>query len=392
MGTVLDPIFVLRSRVRVAPGTTGRIAFWTMVAASRDAVLDLVDKHRDTTAFDRAATLAWTQAQVQLHHVGIDPGQAGLFQRVAGHLLYAGPTTRPSSDTILRGAGGQPGLWPMGISGDLPILLLRIADLENLDIARHLLKAHAYWRMKQFAVDLVILNERACPTSRTCRSRWRPRSAQASRGQWDDDERRQGRIFVLRADLISSEARALLASVARVVLVGQRGSLADQLDRVPEPEKAVRITREPAMELAAQPAAPPLRLEFFNGLGGFAENGREYVTILGPGQATPAPWINVIANPLFGFQASAEGSGFTWSATAAKTSSRLGQTIQSAIARARSCIFAMMTSVTCGVRRRCRSATTPPPMQRDMVGATANSSMLPMASPVSSCSTFRLAI
>ena len=161
VGTVLDPVFALRRRVRVAPGAIVRIAFWTVVAASREAVLDLVDKHRDTTAFERAATLAWTQAQVQLHHLGIDPGEAGLFQRLAGHLLYAGPTLRPSSDTILRGGGGQPGLWPMGISGDLPIVLLRIADMENLDIARQLLQAHEYWRMKQLAVDLVILNERA---------------------------------------------------------------------------------------------------------------------------------------------------------------------------------------------------------------------------------------
>ena len=89
---------------------------------------------------------------MQLHHLGIDPGEAALFQRLAGHLLHAGPTLRPSSDTILRGAGGQPGLWPMGISGDLPILLLRIADIEHLDIARRLLQAHEYWRIKRLAV------------------------------------------------------------------------------------------------------------------------------------------------------------------------------------------------------------------------------------------------
>ena len=76
VGTVLDPIFALRRRVRVAPGATVRIAFWTVVAASREAVLDLVDKHRDTSAFERAATLAWTQAQVQLHHLGIDAAEA----------------------------------------------------------------------------------------------------------------------------------------------------------------------------------------------------------------------------------------------------------------------------------------------------------------------------
>ena len=313
VGTVLDPIFALRRKVRVAPGATVHIAFWTMVAGSRAAVLALVDKHRDTTAFERAATLAWTQAQVQLHHLGIDPGEAGMFQRVAGHLLNAGPMLRPSSDTILRGAGGQPGLWPMGISGDLPIVLLRIADIVNLDIARQLLQAQEYWRMKQLAVDLVILNERASSYVQDLQAALETQ-VRASQSQPPVGEaQRQGRVFVLRADLISPEARALLASVARVVLVGQRGSLADQLDRVPEPAEAARTTRKPATDVAVHPAGPPPPLEFFNGLGGFAEDGREYATVLGAGQATPAPWINVIANPVFGFQVSTEGAGFTWS-------------------------------------------------------------------------------
>jgi len=321
VGTVLDPVFALRRRVRVAPGAIVRIAFWTVVAESRAAVLGLVDKHRDATAFERAATLAWTQAQVQLHHLGIDPGEAGRFQRLAGHLLHAAPTLRPSSDTILRGAGGQPGLWPMGISGDLPILLLRIADIEHLDLARQLLQAHEYWQMKQLAVDLVILNERASSYVQDLQIALETlvRTSQASSP--DGMQRRRGRVFVPRADLISPESRALLAAVARVVLVGQRGSLADQLDRVPEPKEADRTDRKRAAVRPDQPPAPrafagagaPPALEFYNGLGGFAEGGRVYVTILGPGQSTPAPWINVIANPEFGFQVATEGGGTTWS-------------------------------------------------------------------------------
>ena len=313
VGTVLDPVFALRCRVRVAPGAIVRIAFWTVVAESRAAVLDLVDKHRDATAFERAGTLAWTQAQVQLHHLGIDPGEAGLFQRLAGHLLHAGPALRPSSDTIRRGAGAQPGLWPMSISGDLPIALLRIADVEHLDLARQLLQAHEYWRMKQLAVDLVILNERASSYVQDLQNALETLVRASQSGGPDSVERRRGRVFVLRADLLTPETRALLASVARVVLVGRRGSLADQLDRVPEPKEAERITRKRAVPSAEPRIAPlPPGLEFFNGLGGFADEGREYVTILGPGQSTPAPWINVIANPDFGFQVSVEGSAFTW--------------------------------------------------------------------------------
>jgi cyclic beta-1,2-glucan synthetase len=320
VGTVLDPVFALRRRVRVAPGATVRIAFWTVVAESREAVLDLVDKHRDTFAFERAATLAWTQAQVQLHHLGIDAGEASVFQRLAGHLLYAGPALRPSSDTILRGAGEQSGLWPLSVSGDLPIVLLRIADIEHLDIARRLVQAHEYWRMKQLAVDLVILNERASSYVQDLQIALET-LARANKSLPFGTERRAGRIFVLRADLIPPETRALLPSVARAVLVGQRGTLADQLDRVPAPTDTARTDRVGAVTRLKPELVPPTfaatqlqqPLEFFNGLGGFAENGREYVTKIGPGQATPAPWINVIANSAFGFQVATEGSGYTWS-------------------------------------------------------------------------------
>ena len=260
--------------------------------------------------------MAWTQAQVQLRHIGIDPGQAGTFQRLAGHLLYATPTLPPSSDSILRGAGSQSSLWSLGISEDLPILLLRISDAENFDIAHQLLQAHEYWRMKQFPVDLVILNERASSYVQDLQiaieTLVRTSQSRLSTGAG----RTGGRVFVLRADLISAEARALLISVARAVLVGQRGSLSDQLDRVPDlrvvsarTSKRAAVKSEPISHVVAVFEEP----EFFSGLGGFSDKGREYTTILGPGQLTPAPWINVIANPDFGFQVGTEGGGYTWS-------------------------------------------------------------------------------
>src|SRR5207248_4535691 len=133
------------------------------------------------------------------------------------------------------------------------------------------------------------------------------------RPQLGADEAR-GAVFLLRMDLVPEQTRARLAAVARVVLVGKRGSLADQLDRLhshaapaPRPPPSEPPVEAPAVDPASR------ELEFFNGLGGFAADGREYVILLGPGQSTPAPWINVIANPGFGFQVAADGGGFTWS-------------------------------------------------------------------------------
>ena len=360
VGVVLDPIFALRRRVRIAPGAVARISFWTMAASSRDILLDIIDKHRDVTAFSRATTLAWTQAQVQLHHLGVTAGEAALFQRLAGHVVYASPTLRPPSEAILRGAGAQSGLWTHGISGDLPIVLLRISDTDDIDIARELLQAHEYWRMKQLAVDLVILNERKSSYVQDLQIALETlrRSRQMRRRMRGEDS--AGGVFVLRGDLISPESSALLEAVARVVLVAQRGGLFAQLDRIFEPEAPTEsISRQAPPEAGipdwagrmdwavrrkwtgrrkwsprrkwatkqdwadnldraagrdpAVPTPSSENLEFFNGLGGFARDGREYVTILGPGQATPAPWINVVANESFGFQTATEGGGCTWS-------------------------------------------------------------------------------
>ena len=310
VGTVLDPVFSIRRRITVAPGAMARVAFWTMVAPSRDAIVACVDRHRDVSAFDRAAMMAWTQAQVHLHHLGITPAEADLFQRLAGHLLFAGPALRPESERISSGSGAQSGLWGQAISGDLPILLLRIDDVSDLGVARQVLLAHKYFRLKQFAIDLVIINEHPASYAQELQG-----ALEALLRAQQDPADGSGRssIYLLRADLIPNATCTLLASVARVVLAGNRGRLSEQLDRAEQAMPADMAPARPGPGRAPQGIPEPSSsLELFNGLGGFAEEGREYLVVLGPGQTTPAPWINIIANPGFGFQAAAEGGGFTW--------------------------------------------------------------------------------
>jgi cyclic beta-1,2-glucan synthetase len=160
VGTVLDAVFALRYRIRVPAGGTARIAYWTCVAPGRAQVLEIADKHRDANAHTRVATLAWTQAQVQLRHFGIDAARANLFQQLAGRLLYADGAGRAPAEMIERGADGPQALWAQGISGDLPLVLVRIEEMEDLPLVRQLLQAHEYWGLKRLSVDLVILNER----------------------------------------------------------------------------------------------------------------------------------------------------------------------------------------------------------------------------------------
>ncbi|HUG58919.1 MAG TPA: glucoamylase family protein [Candidimonas sp.] len=313
VGTVLDPIFSLRYRLLVAPGKVARVAFWTVVASSRAALLDLIDKHHDRSAFDRARTLAWTQAQVQLRHFDIDPEEAADFQRLAAPIVYADRRFRVSSELIRRGAGLQSSLWPQAISGDMPIVLLCIDDVEDIDQVRQLLRAHEYWRMKRLAVDLVIVNERASSYVQDLQVAIETAVRSSQAVPRFGGELALGGVYALRADLMGLETRALLQSVARVVLRARAGSIVEQLARMPQdPIQAESILRPKTDYPEAPTVLAPKGLEFFNGLGGFDRNGREYVVVLNERLSTPAPWINVIANPGFGFQVSAEGSGYTW--------------------------------------------------------------------------------
>src|SRR5690606_2242316 len=313
------PIFSLRVCLKGPRGGVTRVAFWTLIARTRADLLDLIDRHNDRNAYERAKMLAWTQAQIQLRHLEIAVAEAADFQRLAAPIIYADARFRAPPEAIRRGAGGQPGRWPHSISGDLPIVLLRIDASEDITQVQQLLRAHEYWRSKLLAVDLVIINERASSYVQDLQiaidtavriSQSRPRFGAVSA---------QGSVYALRADLMSAEARMLIQSVARVELVAHRGPLSRQLAYQLERPAKLSTRQKPPLKSAQEysqtqpePALDSNSLEFFKCLGGFDKNGKEYVTILSRGAKTPAPWINVIANPGFGFQVSTEGSGYTW--------------------------------------------------------------------------------
>ena len=315
VGAVLDPIFAIRRRMRIPAGRQVRCTIWTVVADTREGVLDLVDRHRQPTAYDRALMLAWTQAQIQLRHLSIDTEEAHLYQSLASHLIYANPALRAPGKILLQGMGPQSALWPQGISGDSPILLVRIDDATDIELIRQLLHAFEYWKTKRLKVDLVILNDRASSYAQdlqgTIEALVRKISTPRTAGGPGD----MGQVFTLRADLLSQETLRVLPAVARVVLYGRRGDVASQLPRSRDTSAATSVQHSEPPRLLPAPKAAAIstsQLEFFNGFGGFSEDGREYVTVLQSDRPTPAPWINVIANPVFGFQCAADGGGYTW--------------------------------------------------------------------------------
>jgi cyclic beta-1,2-glucan synthetase len=309
-GPVLDPVSALRCTVTLAPHESARIDLVMGMAENRDAAVSLVEKYLNPRMSDRALDLAWTHSQVTLRHLNASEADAQLYARLAGDLIYANPARRASSSVLLSNRRGQSGLWGYGISGDAPIILLRISDPGRIGIVQELLQAHAYWRMKGLPVDLVILNEDVSVYHQPLQDQIFSLITSGIEAQMID---KPGGVFVRRLDQLSSEDRVLLQSVARVVLSDENGTLREQLERPGVPEPVVPLL-PPSRQAGpdSQQLLAERELLFNNGLGGFTRDGREYVIVLSHGEFTPAPWVNVLANPNFGTVVSESGSGYTW--------------------------------------------------------------------------------
>jgi cyclic beta-1,2-glucan synthetase len=332
VGTVLDPIFSLRVRVRVPPHSTRRIAFLTAAAATREDVMKLIGRSANVGACAKVFAAADGESSDRLRALGMTHEKARCFQRFADALLYTDPALRVASGQLAQGEGGAPVLWARGISGDLPIVLLRTGDASQTPLLEDLLHAQAYWRAKHLPVDVVVLNEAFADAVASLQEELEAIAAQLTRGKPD---RTQGSVFVLRGDQVDPRLRNGLLTVARIVLDGKNGDLKSQIGRLrssPELPGSSSRRRPGSSGFAVHDSgfrpihgrdddnnARPrqsknvtTKLGAFNGLGGFSADGREYVTVLRDGQGTPMPWSQLVANPDFGFLATTTGGGYCW--------------------------------------------------------------------------------
>ena len=309
-GTVLDPIFSLRTRVFIEPSQRIQVSFITVVADSREKVIELIKKYHDLSFSHRAFEMAWTYAQLELRHLRIQQEEAQLYQKLAGRILYPHAQLRPPTYRLRKNQLGQSNLWAHGISGDLPIVVVSIADFHEIELVRQALTAHTFWRLRGLKTDLIILCEEATSYASPLFERLQIMIHSHLYHALIDQP---GGVFLRTSDKIPEEELVLIFAVANVNLIAARGSFRQQLVSPPAP-----ITTPPRLLLSHQVQEEPsqplpfIELPYFNGIGGFTPDGKEYVIYLGPNTTTPTPWINVIANPLFGTLVSESGLGSTW--------------------------------------------------------------------------------
>jgi cyclic beta-1,2-glucan synthetase len=313
VGATLDPIMALACDVQLKPHTTAQLVYVTLAAESRQEALTLLGHYRAFHVINHAFEQARSQAGKEMRQLGLNTSEIANYQLLLSLLIYPNEAKRADPETLARNTLGQPALWPFSISGDYPILLVNIADKDDLSLVYELLQAHAYWRKRNLMIDLVIVNMQGVSYGQELQGHLRRLVSSSNGDSWLN---RRGGLFLILADQVSEESQVLLETAARVVLDASHGQLAKQLqglERLPTrlPILSVSLARQPGVE-ALPVIQRPQDLLLDNGLGGFSPDGREYVIYLQPGAWTPAPWINVIANQDFGFLVSDAGSGYSW--------------------------------------------------------------------------------
>lgn len=315
-GSVLDPIVSIRYQLILDPEESVNIDMVTGIARDREAALILVDKYQDRRLANRVFELSWTYSQVILRQINATEVDTQLYGRLASSILFANSSLRAGANTLIKNQRNQSGLWGYSISGDLPIVLLQIEDLANINLVRQLVQAHGYWHLKGLAVDLVIWNEDHAGYRQLLHDQI---MGLIAAGVEANIVNRPGGIFLRASDQISSEDRILIQTVARVVITDKRGTLAEQINHRTLADVQVPLLkpiRKSRNQFPEETIIPRNDLVFFNGLGGFTGDGREYVIIKSHEQETPAPWINVLANPHFGTVISENGLAYTWAENA----------------------------------------------------------------------------
>jgi len=309
-GPVLDPIVATRRTLTLSPDESASAQIISGVADSREAALALVEKYCDRHFVERAFEMAWFHSQEVLRHINATEADAQVFGRLAGSVIYGNALRRAAPGIIARNQLGQSGLWRFAISGDLPIVLLHIGDLNRIDRVKQVLQAHAYWRLKGLAADLVIVNEDFSGYRATLQDLIMGLINAGPEAHFVD---KPGGVFVRRAEELSEDERVLLQTVARIVFSDTTETLIEQVERRVSAER-ISDRLEPSRLAATEPVVPLATREriFSNGLGGFTHDGHEYIITLEPGQNTPAPWVNVIASPHIGTVVSEGGSAYSW--------------------------------------------------------------------------------
>ena len=314
--SVVDPILALKRTILLKPQEEATFSLLLSVSEEKEEAIQNIKEYQKEEKIKQAFELSIAKADTEARYLRLNAKQIETYQKMLGYLIFSNPFRTKQMQNLEEKKYLQSELWKYGISGDLPILLVKVEQSNEAEILEEILKAYEFFRLKNMAIDLVIINEE--PNSYEKYTKDAIYNSILNTNLTYFQNAANGGIFVLE----KNEEISNLEFYAKLIINTKKGPIDRQLkdleEEYLEKEKQIgeKISNVPIVyqeEKIAKPVLPKENLEYENEYGGFTNNGKEYKIAINKENRLPTVWSNILANEEFGTLITDSMGGFTWS-------------------------------------------------------------------------------
>lgn len=315
LGIVPDLEIGMKRTMKVAPGEKVSISLIIAVSEEKEKIEENISKYKNEEHIKRVFEISKIRVEEETRYLGIKGKEIEKYQKILSFMLFQNPTKKLYINRLSNRKYNQADLWKYGISGDLPILLLKIKDVNDIYVVEDLLKAYEYFRTKNILIDLVILNEEENIYEKYVKEGI---ERKIQNRQLAYMQNVKGGIFIINSKEIQDEG--ILEFKANLVIDAHEGNIATVLKYMEKDyiESIKNIGNIETQEIEEQIETAGKNfvtdeLKYYNEYGGFTADGREYVIRINKEHKLPTTWSHIIANQSFGTIVTENIGGFTWS-------------------------------------------------------------------------------
>ena len=317
LGLVTDPSLAMKRTIKIMPGE--KVVFDLLIAVSyeKETIVKLLEKYKNTKLITKTLDLVRAKVEAETIYLGLKGKDIERYQKLLSYIILNNPLKKLTLNNLQKRIYSQSKLWKYGISGDLPIILIKIEDLNDMHVIQDVLKAYEFFRTKNIKTDLVILNKEE--NSYDQYVNYEIENAILNK-QMEFLKNQFGGIFVINSNQIEKDDIDLLEFKSNIVIDSKLGDIQAQIDDLEEEYLKTlknigldsKVDYVISDEMQANINIDMSNLEYYNEYGGFSEDGLEYTIKLEKDNKLPTVWSMVFANQNFGTIVTQNLGGYTW--------------------------------------------------------------------------------
>ncbi len=314
LGLSVSPVVALKRTIKIKPQEKVNINLIIGVSEEKEKIHEYIEKYSNLENIKRAFELSRVRVEEEARYLGLKGTDIEIYQKILSYLIVQNPMKKMYLKETIKPYQVKD-LWKYGISGDLPILLIKIKDVNDSYVIRDILKAYEYFKVKNENIDLVILNEEENVYERYVKEAV---ETEILNRQLMYEVNASGGIYILNASEI--EDKDLLEFRANLIIDAHLGNIKTAIKELEEEYlDSIKIENyEETIEIPQKDEEKRTNLinienlKYYNEYGAFSDDGKEYIIKMTKNTKPPVVWSQVLANPNFGTVITNNNTGYTW--------------------------------------------------------------------------------